>query len=102
MSVLEILKSVYLSFHILLRLNILPFQVKRRTLTSIYVPLLSFVACITSTHIENHTMLKLFHLIVLCIFENLKLEGWRSQDGRGIGRGDHFLPQKFIERSFQH
>ena len=78
MSVLEILKSVYLSFRILLRLNILPFQVKRRTLTSIYVPLLSFVACITSTHIENHTMLKLFHLIVLRIFENLKLKGWRS------------------------
>ena len=77
MSVLEILKRVYLSFHILLRMNILPFEVKRRTLTSIYVPLLSFFACITSTHIKNHTMLKLFQLIVIGIFGNLKLEGGR-------------------------
>ena len=26
----------------------------------------------------------------------------RSLDGRGIGWGDHFLPHKFIERSFEH
>ena len=28
--------------------------------------------------------------------------GGRSQDGREIGRGDHFLPHKFIKRSFEH
>ena len=28
------------------------------------------------------------------------LEGW-FQDGRGIGRGDHFLPHIFIKRSFE-
>ena len=28
-------------------------------------------------------------------------EGGRSQGGRGIGRGDHFLPHKFIKRSFE-
>ena len=26
----------------------------------------------------------------------------RSQDGRGIGWGDHFLPYKFIERTIEH
>ena len=25
----------------------------------------------------------------------------RSQDGRGIGQGDHFLPHKFIKRTFE-
>ena len=25
----------------------------------------------------------------------------RSQDGRGIGRGDHFLSYKFIERTIE-
>ena len=25
----------------------------------------------------------------------------RSQDGRGIGRGDHFLPNKFIQRTIE-
>ena len=29
----------------------------------------------------------------------LKWTGERSQDGRGIGRGDHFLFYKFIERT---
>ena len=29
-----------------------------------------------------------------------KIEG-RSQNGGGIGRGDHFLPHKFIKRSFE-
>ena len=28
-----------------------------------------------------------------------KAEGGRSQDGGGIGRGDHFLFYKFIERT---
>ena len=27
--------------------------------------------------------------------------GEQSQNGRGIGRGDHFLPNKFIKRSFE-
>ena len=26
----------------------------------------------------------------------------RSQDGRGLGQGDHFLPYKFIERTIEH
>ena len=26
----------------------------------------------------------------------------RSQDGGGIGRGDHFLPYKFIKRTTEH
>ena len=26
----------------------------------------------------------------------------RSQDGGGIGRGDHFLPYIFIERTIEH
>ena len=26
----------------------------------------------------------------------------RSQDGRGVGRGEHFLPHKFIKRAFKH
>ena len=25
----------------------------------------------------------------------------RSEDGRGIGQGDHFLPYKFIERTIE-
>ena len=29
------------------------------------------------------------------------LEG-RSQDGGGVGRGEHFLPHKFIKRAFKH
>ena len=28
--------------------------------------------------------------------------GGRSQDGGGIGRGDHFLSCKFIERTIEH
>ena len=34
------------------------------------------------------------------LFENRILEG-RSQDGRGVGRGEHFLPHKFIKRAFK-
>ena len=30
------------------------------------------------------------------------LSGGRSQDGRGLGQGDHFLPYKFIKRTFEH
>ena len=26
----------------------------------------------------------------------------RSQDGWGVGRGEHFLPHKFIKRAFKH
>ena len=26
---------------------------------------------------------------------------WRSQDGGGVGRGEHFLPHKFIKRTFK-
>ena len=26
---------------------------------------------------------------------------WKLEEGGGIGRGDHFLPQKFIKRTFQ-
>ena len=30
-----------------------------------------------------------------------KINTQRSQDGRGIGRADHFLPYKFIERTIE-
>ena len=30
-----------------------------------------------------------------------KKNGGRSQDGGGIGRGDHFLSYKFIERTIE-
>ena len=38
------------------------------------------------------------------IFKELRgtLQGGRSQDGGGIGRGDHFLSYKFIERTIEH
>ena len=29
------------------------------------------------------------------------LERGQSQDGRGIGWGDHFIPHKFIKRSLE-
>ena len=28
--------------------------------------------------------------------------GWRSQDGRGVGRGDHLLSYRFIKRTIEH
>ena len=34
-------------------------------------------------------------------FKNLKRNSGRSQDGRGIGGGDHFLSYKFIERTIE-
>ena len=34
------------------------------------------------------------------LFKKIRATG-RSQDGRGIGRGDHFLPYKFIERTIE-
>ena len=34
------------------------------------------------------------------IHKKVKLSG-RSKDGGGIGRGDHFLPYKFIETTFE-
>ena len=33
-------------------------------------------------------------------FLNKKLGG-RSQDGGGVGQGEHFLPHKFIKRAFK-
>ena len=30
-----------------------------------------------------------------------KAEEGRSQDGGGVGRGEHFLPHKFIKRAFK-
>ena len=32
--------------------------------------------------------------------KNINFEG-RSQDGGGVGRGEHFLPHKFIKRAFK-
>jgi len=33
-------------------------------------------------------------------------KGWlktqHSEDGGGVGRGEHFLPHKFIKRAFKH
>ena len=29
------------------------------------------------------------------------IEGGRNQDGGGLGRGDHFLSYKFIERKIE-
>ena len=29
------------------------------------------------------------------------IAGGRSQDGRGVGQGEHFLPHKFIKRAFK-
>ena len=31
-----------------------------------------------------------------------KIRGGRTQDGGGIGQGDHFLSYKFIERTIEH
>ena len=33
------------------------------------------------------------------VTQDIKILGGRSQDGGGIGRGDHFLFYKFIERT---
>jgi len=30
-----------------------------------------------------------------------EISGGRRQDGRGVGRGKHFLPHKFIKRAFK-
>ena len=32
---------------------------------------------------------------------NLNIQKTKLEDGGGIGRGDHFLPHKFIKRTFQ-
>ena len=39
-------------------------------------------------------------LIRMAMIKKSTNRGW-SSDGRGIGRGDHFLPDKFIKRSFE-
>ena len=36
----------------------------------------------------------------LFVYSNLSRER-RSQDGGGVGRGEHFLPHKFIKRAFK-
>ena len=33
--------------------------------------------------------------------KNIQQRGGWSQDGRGIGQGDHFPPKKLIKRSFE-
>ena len=40
---------------------------------------------------------------VLEVASSFKLDepGGRSQDGGGVGRGEHFLPHKFIKRAFK-
>ena len=47
----------------------------------------------------------LFNLYAEYIMRNTGLDeaqaGGRSQDGRGLGRGDHFLSYKFIERTIE-
>ena len=42
----------------------------------------------------------LMFLMLTLIFKNIFLEE-RSQDGGGVGRGEHFLPHKFIKRAFK-
>ena len=42
-----------------------------------------------------------FISLVFLIYSLKKCCGGRSQDGRGIGWGDHFLPYKFIERTIE-
>ena len=39
----------------------------------------------------------------LRVVESLKIIGigGRSQDGGGVGRGEHFLPHKFMKRAFK-
>ena len=32
---------------------------------------------------------------------NLNIQKTKLEDGGGIGRGDHFLPHKFLKRTFQ-
>ena len=41
--------------------------------------------------------------IFFLIFLQFKIKIWNGmEDGGGIGWGDHFLPHKFIERTFWH
>ena len=37
----------------------------------------------------------------LQLFHEKSLKGRRSQDGGGVGWGEHFLPHKFINRAFK-
>ena len=43
-----------------------------------------------------------FISFVFLIYSFKKCCGGRTQNGRGIGRGDHFLPYKFIKRTTEH
>ena len=54
-----------------------------------------------STHYVLHFSPSYKCLLVLFFFKR-RTVGGRSQDGRGIGRRDHFLSYKFIERTIEH
>ena len=41
------------------------------------------------------------HVIVEAHIHDIKKIKGRSQDGGGVGRGEHFLPHKFIKRAFK-
>ena len=41
------------------------------------------------------------YLELLVKEERKTLNGQVEEDGGGVGWGDHFLPQKFIERTFE-
>ena len=48
--------------------------------------------------------LRFFHMEEMCLCNKLPLrivDPVPSQDGRGLGRGDHFLSYKFIERRIE-
>ena len=60
------------------------------------------------TRVGHNLVAKALFLNIWTIFRNtqqvlkqLRKDGGESQDGRGIGQGDHFLPYKFIERTFE-
>ena len=50
---------------------------------------------------EVERLLLLGRKVMTNIDSILKIRDRKSQDGRGIGWGDHFLPYKFIERTIQ-
>ena len=54
-----------------------------------------------------HFLNKLFLMFAVVTYskqnthQEKKKSGRRSQDGGGVGRGEHFLPHKFIKRAFK-